>query len=265
MYEELDGKVEGIRQQLQDHGDASQTLLSNFTSETAGLAGQQNERIAQAKNELEEAITASTGEIETALAAHLQTAEQSLDERIEKALKGTSAQGILQQAATLWEEKERRHLLVWLVFFGAFLASIVALISVGYQFSDDVLSFIKKAYEVTKVQTGPDAKGAAPSDLGVVASTLSRIILVSFPLGMLLWVLRAFLRLSMLNMSLREDAAQRRVMIQTYVNLVSAGSINDDRDRALILSAIFRPLPGEQEADVSQPTLADLMAMGGKK
>ncbi len=48
-------------------------------------------------------------------------------------------------------------------------------------------------------------------------------------------------------------------MAETFVKLVSEEAVNDETDRAIILNALFRPLPGTQVEDIQPPSLLDLI------
>lgn len=67
------------------------------------------------------------------------------------------------------------------------------------------------------------------------------------------------MRFANLNLSLAEDASQRRVMAQTYVNLLATGQLTEKEDRQLMLAALFRPLPGIQEIDAAPTSLFDFI------
>jgi hypothetical protein len=89
-----------------------------------------------------------------------------------------------------------------------------------------------------------------------ITHAISRILFITAPLAVVIWVLRAILRRANLNLALAEDAAQRSVMAQTYVNLLTNGDVTEDKDdRKIMLEAIFRPLPGIQEMDTAPPSI----------
>ncbi len=182
---------------------------------------------------------------------------------MKNALEGVHAQGILEDAAALWKAKRKDHTVICTALFSVFVALVAGAIWTGGVYVEDILLFIKASNGAAP--PSPAKPGDTLGQFSLVAVTLSRVLLISLPVGMILWILRAVLRVALLNLSLREDAAQRSVMIQTYVNLVSAGSAQDETDRGLILSAIFRPLPDEHNAEVAPPNLADLMKSKASK
>ncbi|EPZ14965.1 hypothetical protein M622_17440 [Thauera terpenica 58Eu] len=55
------------------------------------------------------------------------------------------------------------------------------------------------------------------------------------------WAIRLVVRSYLSNLHLAGDAAERRVMIQTYLSLLEDGAAVGDQDRHLILQALFRP------------------------
>ena len=96
-------------------------------------------------------------------------------------------------------------------------------------------------------------------EIGQTAQLLSRFLIFTLPVATAIWILRVILRFANLNLSLAEDAAQREVMAQTYVNLLSTGQLTEKEDRQLMLAALFRPLPGIQEIDAAPINLGDIL------
>jgi hypothetical protein len=56
-----------------------------------------------------------------------------------------------------------------------------------------------------------------------------------------IWVCRIFVRMFLSNLHMANDAKERSVMIETYLSLIEDGKIDEEKDRQLILQAIFRP------------------------
>lgn len=108
------------------------------------------------------------------------------------------------------------------------------------------------------VENGKDfiAKIPKKEELDIAYGVLA---LLFVPIIGIAWVLRIIGRLVTNSLTLKEDADHRRAMLETYFNLLSDPNANfKDKERILVLNAIFRPLPGHQSEDVSPPTLADL-------
>jgi hypothetical protein len=74
------------------------------------------------------------------------------------------------------------------------------------------------------------------------------------------WLLRLISRFLNNNQVLADDARHRQVMTQTYLALVAdPNSQVTEKDRLIMLNAIFRPLPGAQTDEVAPPTILDLL------
>lgn len=171
-----------------------------------------------------------------------------IESRIENAAKAIGASVKLREAFSLWETKEKKHRKLFLdgcALFGAMLFVFVAVI---YIFWDGIIE--------TVALTGTTPKtGAVP----LTAQLLSRIVLISLPFAIAIWLLRAILRWANLNLSLAEDAAQRAVLAKTYVNLISDGAVIESEDRQIMLNSLFRPLPGIKDLDIPPTTLKDFV------
>ena len=251
-FQDLQIKIQTERNSLEKYSAAAQAASEDYAAKSDQFATD----LARGQSTLKD----FQGGLKEDLKRHKDGIERSLDEAIHNALEGVRAKGILQDAAELWKTKQTEHTTICAALFAVFVILIIAAIIVGGYYSENILSFIR----VTGGQAAADGAklGTAPLPgirIDVLATTLTRVLLISLPIGMIIWVFRAILRIALLNLSLREDAAQRCVMIRTYVNLVGAGSVDDQIDRGLILSAIFRPLPGDQGAEIAPPSLADLI------
>lgn len=160
---------------------------------------------------------------------------------IDSVASGFKTEGALKAAFSLWEDKEKRHRIAFWIGICLFTAVIIAISTLGFWFNQSIFDYIGKIFVGT-----PDS----------ITHVISRILLITAPLGVVIWVLRAILRWANLNLALAEDAAQRSVMAQTYVNLLTNGDVTEDKDdRKIMLEAIFRPLPGIQEMDTAPPSI----------
>ncbi|MCP9627366.1 DUF6161 domain-containing protein [Rhodopseudomonas palustris] len=74
------------------------------------------------------------------------------------------------------------------------------------------------------------------------------------------WLLRVLARFVQSNSILGDDSRQRQAMIRTYLALVADKDAQvTEKDRLVMLNAIFRPLPGTQIDEVAPPTILDLL------
>ncbi|WP_336814902.1 DUF6161 domain-containing protein [Bosea sp. MMO-172] len=81
-----------------------------------------------------------------------------------------------------------------------------------------------------------------------------KLVLISLCVIGAAWVLRFVARSIVDNMTLRADAQHRQSMLDTYLALRGEVGLKDE-ERAIILTALFRPLPG-QAPDENPPTPA---------
>jgi hypothetical protein len=166
----------------------------------------------------------------------LKARQNALEEA--KALKGVS---------NVWNFRSR-----WLnLQFWIGLITITATVGFGANY------FLENAKDLlSKIPTKVDGDIA----YGTLALTFVPIIAVG-------WVLRIIGRSITSSLTLKEDADHRRSMLETYFNLISDPNAKfEDKERSLILNAIFRPLPGQHPDEVAPPTLPDLIKdhFGGK-
>jgi hypothetical protein len=86
------------------------------------------------------------------------------------------------------------------------------------------------------------------------------VFLLSVLFGSVAWVLRLISRFYVHNMMLWSDADQRAAMVTAYLALQSEGGIRqDEKERILILNAIFRPLSESKDEDLAPPSLLDFV------
>ncbi|WP_181181392.1 hypothetical protein, partial [Mesorhizobium sp. B1-1-5] len=76
-----------------------------------------------------------------------------------------------------------------------------------------------------------------------------------------LWVLKAVMRFFMRSMLLMDDARQRETMLDTYILLTEKGKA-DERDRPLILWALFRQTPGHGPDGIEPPDFTEVINAG---
>jgi hypothetical protein len=71
------------------------------------------------------------------------------------------------------------------------------------------------------------------------------------------YVLKITGRLVTNSLTLAEDADIRGALTDTYLRLKASGDL-DDKDRTIMLAALFRPLPGHQQEDIEAPTVLSI-------
>jgi hypothetical protein len=82
----------------------------------------------------------------------------------------------------------------------------------------------------------------------------------------LTWAIRLLIRLFLSHSHLRTDAAERVVMTQTYLALLEENKLSEDKDRSLILGALFRPASDGmvKEENIPHPMLDAITRLSGK-
>ena len=90
--------------------------------------------------------------------------------------------------------------------------------------------------------------------------TYHSLVFFIVPVVAVAWLLRLISRFVSTSLQLRDDARHRDAMLKTYLALVgNKDSKVDEKDRLVMLTAIFRPLPGAQSEDVAPPSIMDLV------
>ncbi|MBR1214131.1 DUF6161 domain-containing protein [Bradyrhizobium sp. JYMT SZCCT0180] len=142
----------------------------------------------------------------------------------------------IQEPAISWENIAKRKTRVWvgwLIFFGVMVvAPLVAALCFWGPVSESII-------KLTSSTNG-----------GVSISGLAAI---SIPALFYAWLLKNISRVFIQNLNLADDAAHRRSLALTYMGLLrDEQHPATDQDRAIILNALFRPIP-PQNADEGPP------------
>ncbi len=117
-------------------------------------------------------------------------------------------------------------------------------------------------------ETPPVAQTAeAPKTDSVAVAIIhqfGRLIVFSVPVFVWLWAGRALMRYFMRSMLLMDDARQRQTMLDTYFLLSDKGRA-DERDRPLVLWALFRQTPGHGSDGIEPPDFTEVINAGLKR
>jgi hypothetical protein len=146
----------------------------------------------------------------------------------------------LKSSSSLWANRAgwyRFGTAAWFAVFVLLASSVIV------YFMEHVSDFVK---DLPK-----DSSGNIP---------YASIVLILIPALGAAWLLRLISRFLNNNHVLADDARHRQVMTQTYLALVADNKSEvTDKDRLVMLSAIFRPLPGAQIEEVAPPSILDLL------
>lgn len=105
---------------------------------------------------------------------------------------------------------------------------------------------------------------AMPQESSVAVALIhqfGRLIVFSVPVFVWLWMGRALMRYFMRSMLLMDDARQRQTMLDTYFLLSDEGKA-DERDRPLVLWALFRQTPGHGPDGIDPPDFTEVIRAG---
>ena len=170
----------------------------------------------------------------------MEKVQQKLAE-FDAAINKAREDAIFKAATALWRGKAIRHTISYAIGFAA-IGTLVALA---------VWNFISHAAAI-KAMLPVNEKTGEYTYLAVL------IVALSFVAGA--WILRLIGRFVVENFNYATDAQQRRMILQTFLTLVGTPEAEmKDGERALILSALFRPAPGQSADDPTPTTLAELL------
>ncbi|MCF3642989.1 DUF6161 domain-containing protein [Rhizobium sp. TRM95111] len=118
---------------------------------------------------------------------------------------------------------------------------------------------------ITSLAAVEQQSGAANDSIALALThQFGRLIVFSVPVLVYLWILRAVMRYFMRSMLLMDDARQRQTMLDTYF-LLSENGRADERDRPMILWALFRQTPGHGTDGVEPPDFTEVINAGMKR
>ena len=140
-------------------------------------------------------------------------------DEMEKLRKTFREEIALRAPAEYWEAKRVGHQLMTRIFGGISFGSIAtSAIVLGY-FIHDLL--------------GKTPQGLVPESWKVAMLVLIGLFAV--------WGVRLLVRMFLSHLHLSTDAAERVVMVKTYLSLLEGDHLSGKEDRQLILQALFRP------------------------
>ncbi len=122
------------------------------------------------------------------------------------------------------------------------------------------LTHIEAVLAVLK-RVGDAATQGLPSDATaaqLTAATISRLVVISAPLGLYFWAIKLLVRFNTRSMVLMDDARQRHTTMDTYFHLIERSGATTE-ERGLMLNALFRPLPGQGQENVEPPNFMELV------
>ncbi|TRL38014.1 DUF6161 domain-containing protein [Rhizobium straminoryzae] len=156
-------------------------------------------------------------------------------------------------AKTLWDERAtaaRRAFIGSAMLLGILLLMVPAL---ALWQLDVTLSVLRHISEASMQGLPPN-----PTDTQLALAAISRLVVVTLPILLYVWVVRLVVRFNSRSLLLLDDARQRHTMMDTYFHLIEKQAAVKE-DRALMLAALFRPSPGQGPDNVEPPNFTELM------
>ena len=161
-----------------------------------------------------------------------------------------------------WRDKKVKH---FRTSVGLVILFLLMICAIFYSFSKqmDKASQIKVIEEVKQIvidnnNTHSIENSKTKEDMNFLEKyNLSKYIYYFLLLSLYIWVLRIVLKLLFSNLHLSEEAHEKETMISTYLALISEGAGLEEKDKSLILEAIFRPSSNGLIKDETNVTLLD--------
>ncbi len=228
-FEQLRLKAEELVGTKTEAYDALHRQYAEIAALVQATATAQEEQFAQAQGSRDEAF-------ETLRMTH-ETGMESLRKTFREEM-------ALKAPAEYWELKRKEHdgktkLFAGLSFGGMAVAALV----LGWQIHD-LLS--------------ETPKGSSPDTWRVAVLVLLGLFAV--------WAVRLVVRMFLSNLHLATDAAERFVMLKTYLSLLVGDRLASKEDRQLILQALFRPASdGIVKDEGIPPSFLEVLTRGPKQ
>lgn len=153
----------------------------------------------------------------------------------------------LEEPAVTWRRiaSEKRN--VWIFWLLCFAALVIAPVAAGLYHWTAISDAITRL--------------ATPSNGGFSFAGLATI---TIPALFYAWLLKNVSRIFIQNLNLSDDAAHRRSLALTYLGLLKDEKHpTTDAERAIILNALFRPIPPQTNDEGPPAGLIDFVKKGG--
>ncbi|KQU69862.1 hypothetical protein ASC75_06860 [Aminobacter sp. DSM 101952] len=161
----------------------------------------------------------------------------------------------LQNARQLWGDSARRARKAYAISWIALALLLVIVPAVVVWKADAVFTFFRSVGDAVFADLSPST-----SETATLISAVSRLVLVTLPVALYIWLIRIVVRFNMRSLLLMDDAMQRNTMLETYLHLVEQDAAVK-ADRPLILEALFRRTPGHGPEAIEPPNLTDIIRL----
>lgn len=230
--------------QLRAQEDDLQKAIRNQKSLAAGLAEEMRNTTNQGSQDV-----ARVQEEATAALATVHTTKENFEAfrtAIIEEVRG-------KETRQLWKERDVQNWLAFKISAGILAALLIAVPILGLVCLDWVIATLRHIGDAAVAGIPDDATG---TQLAVAA--ISRLVVITFPLVLYLWIIRLVVRFNSRSLLLHDDARQRQTMMDMYFLLVERNAATPE-ERGLVLNALFRPAPGHGSESVDPPKFTDLL------
>ncbi|GAA3090952.1 hypothetical protein GCM10010520_41380 [Rhizobium viscosum] len=153
----------------------------------------------------------------------------------------------------LWQNRDEEAWNAFAISTGILAILLVIVPVIGLWQLDWVIGVLRHIGEATTVGIPATESGTL-----LTVATISRLVVVTFPLVLYLWVIRLIVRFNTRSLTLHDDARQRQTMMDTYFILLERNAATTE-ERGLILNALFRPAPGQGPENLDPPSFTDFL------
>jgi len=230
-------RVEGAKAAFEEL-DAALENMGAKAAETEGYLTKQRSLVADLG-----AKTNAIAETTKNLDAEVETTRAALMEEVR-----------LSETRSLWKTRAEEAQAAYRWSAGALAAILIGIPVVIWLNATPILQFVQL------VETAGTPGAAADDPFIASAALIGRLALLAIPVALIVWLVRLIVRYNTRSMLLMDDARQRTTVLDTYLFLVEQGAA-DKGDRAALLEALFRRVPGHGADTVEPPDFVDLLKL----
>ncbi|MBC7280019.1 hypothetical protein [Hoeflea sp.] len=201
----------------------------------------------KAIDESQSAIIATIEGLETQV-DELSTVQKAALAEIKESLK-------LDEARKLWNGFRTNAERGFWISAGIVAGILIGVPAFAYWYKSEIIDFLR-ILESSLIE-GSVGDGAVANTF----TAFGRLLIITAPLGFIVWLVRLLVRFNMRSMLLMDDARARVVMLDTYLFLIKEDAAVK-QDRGAILEALFRRAPGHGSDTAEPPHFTDLLRYG---
>lgn len=227
--EELKAKIERLFARVSSESDRFQQDHAAYSDAIEQQKTLQNKDFEERSSSYDSAFAAAT----SAHATRMQAIESTFKEEMR-----------LRGPVSYWAKRSRLHTYLALGFGVVSFGGIAALAAAIWNMSHELFGTLKA--------------GQNPGSWQITSLVLVAVFGA--------WGMRLIVRLFLSNSHLATDAAERVVMTQTYLALLEESKLTEEKDRSLVLAALFRPSSDGMVKDENIPNpMLDVLTKVGIK